>query len=258
MSEPRGRLAGRVAIVTGAGSGIGRAIALGYAREGARVVAADLNGPAAEATAREGGGAIRAHAVDVTDEPAVAAMVAAALDWAPLGQPRLDVLVNSAAVQLHGQDGRCHAVDLDVWERTLRVNLRGPFLCCKHALPALIRSRGTIVNLASPTAFQDLGAAYTAYASSKGGIATLTRVVATDYARDGVRVNAIVPGPTETNLTSQIFADPAIRDPLLARTPLGRLGRPEDLVGVAIFLASADSAYATGALFFVDGGITMA
>jgi NAD(P)-dependent dehydrogenase (short-subunit alcohol dehydrogenase family) len=254
MSEPSGRLAGRVAIVTGAGSGIGRAIALGYAREGARVLAADLNGPAVEATARQAGGAILAHAVDVTDEPATRGMVAAAVD----AFGRLDVLVNSAAIQLHGQDGRCHEVDLDVWERTLRVNLRGPFLCCKHALPELIRSRGTIVNLASPTAFQDLGAGYTAYASSKGGMATLTRVVAADYARDGVRVNAIVPGPTETGLTAQIFADPSIREPLVARTPLGRLGRPEDLVGIAIFLASDESAYATGALFFVDGGITMA
>jgi NAD(P)-dependent dehydrogenase (short-subunit alcohol dehydrogenase family) len=216
MSEPRGRLSGRVAIVTGAGSGIGRAIALGYAREGARVLAADLNGPAAEATAREGGGAILAHAVDVTDEPATRAMVAAAVG----AFGRLDVLVNSAAIQLHGQDGRCHEVDLEVWERTLRVNLRGPFLCCKHALPELIRSRGTIVNLASPTAFGSLGAGYTAYASSKGGM--------------------------------------KIREPLVARTPLGRLGRAEDLVGIAIFLASDDSAYATGALFFVDGGITMA
>jgi NAD(P)-dependent dehydrogenase (short-subunit alcohol dehydrogenase family) len=258
MSESRGRLAGRVAIVTGAGSGIGRAIALGYAREGARVLAADLNGPAAEETARQGGGAILAHAVDVTDEPATRAMVAAAVDWAPFGHGRLDVLVNSAAVQLHGQDGRCHEVDLDVWERTLRANLRGPFLCCKHALPELIRSRGTIVNLASPTAFGNLGAGYTAYASSKGGMATLTRVVAADYARDGVRVNAIVPGPTETGLTAQIFADPSIREPLVARTPLGRLGKPEDLVGIAVFLASEESAYATGALFFIDGGITMA
>ena len=254
MSEQRGRLAGRAAIVTGAGSGIGRAIALGYAREGARVLAADLNGPAAEETARQGGGAIVAHAVDVTDEPATRRMVAAAVE----AFGRLDVLVNSAAVQLHGQDGRCHEVDLEVWERTLRVNLRGPFLCCKHALPALIRARGAIVNLASPTAFQDLGAGYTAYASSKGGMATLTRVVAADYAADGVRVNAIVPGPTETGLTAQIFADPSIREPLVARTPLGRLGKAEDLVGIAVFLASDESDYATGALFFVDGGITMA
>ncbi|HZR00772.1 MAG TPA: SDR family oxidoreductase, partial [Chloroflexota bacterium] len=170
---------------------------------------------------------------------------------------RLDVLVNNAAIQLHGRDGRCHEVPEEVWEQTIAVNLRGPFLCAKYALPELMKTRGTLINLASPTAFHDLGAAYTAYATSKGGVVTLTRVLATDYARDGVRVNAIVPGPTETSLTAPIFADPAVTGPLLARTPLGRLGRPEDLVGVAVFLASDESAYATGALFFVDGGITM-
>jgi NAD(P)-dependent dehydrogenase (short-subunit alcohol dehydrogenase family) len=122
----------------------------------------------------------------------------------------------------------------------------------------LIRARGTIINIASPTAFQDLGAGYTAYATSKGGVVTLTRVLAADYARDGVRVNAIVPGATQTNLTAEIFADAAVRDQLIGRTLLGRLGQPEDLVGIALFLASEASAYATGALFFVDGGITMA
>ena len=140
----------------------------------------------------------------------------------------------------------------------MAVNLRAPFLCAKYGLPELIRVRGSLINLASPTAFQDLGAGYTAYASSKGGMKTLTHVLAADYARDGVRVNAIVPGPTQTNLTASIFADPKVRDPLVARTPLGRLGTAEDLVGVAVFLASGAAAYATGALFFVDGGITMA
>jgi NAD(P)-dependent dehydrogenase (short-subunit alcohol dehydrogenase family) len=140
----------------------------------------------------------------------------------------------------------------------MAVNLRGPFLCAKYALPELMRARGTLINIASPTAFQDLGAGYTAYATSKGGVVTLTRVLATDYARDGVRVNAIVPGATATSMTEEIFRDPAIREPLVARTPLGRLGQPADLVGIAVFLASDASAYATGALFFVDGGLTMA
>ncbi len=247
-----GRLAGKVALVTGAASGIGRAITLGFAREGARVVAADRDA-GAEATAREAGGGAVAITADVTDPAQVRAMVTDAVGTCG----RLDVLVNNAAIQLHGRDGRCHEVPEEVWEQTIAVNLRGPFLCAKYALPELMKTRGTLINLASPTAFHDLGAAYTAYATSKGGVVTLTRVLATDYARDGVRVNAIVPGPTETSLTAPIFADPAVTGPLLARTPLGRLGRPEDLVGVAVFLASDESAYATGALFFVDGGITM-
>jgi NAD(P)-dependent dehydrogenase (short-subunit alcohol dehydrogenase family) len=250
------RLAGKVAIVTGAGRGIGHAIALGFVREGARVAAADLNEEAARATAEQSPipGAIVPIPVDVTQPDQVRAMVDRALE----AFGALHVLVNNAAIQLHGQDGRCHEVDVAVWEETMRVNLLGPFRCCKHALPELIKTRGTIVNLASPTAFGDRGAGYTAYAASKGGMKTLTHVVAADYGRDGVRVNAIVPGATQTSLTAQIFADPAVTTPLVARTPLGRLGRPEDLVGIAIFLASDESAYATGALFFVDGGMTMA
>jgi NAD(P)-dependent dehydrogenase (short-subunit alcohol dehydrogenase family) len=200
-------------------------------------------------------GAIHPVTADVT----VGSSVRAAVEQVEAAFGGLDVLVNNAAVQLHGRDGRCHEVDEETWEATLAVNLRGPFLCCKYAIPALLRrGGGAIVNLASPTAFHHLGAKYTAYATSKGGVATLTRVVATDYARDGIRANAIVPGPTETNLTASIFADAAVREPLLAQTPLGRLGQPEDLVGIAVFLAAEESKYATGALFFVDGGITMA
>lgn len=247
------RLAGKVAIVTGAGSGIGRAIAVGYAREGARVVAVDRRPDAAEQTAADAPDAIVALAADVTRSEDVASMVAETVRR--FG--RLDVLVNNAAIQLHGRDGRCHEVDEVVWEETLAVNLRGPFLCAKFALPELVKSRGTIVNIASPTAFGNKGAGYTAYATSKGGIVTLTRVLAADYAADGVRVNAIVPGATETPLITEILADERIRGRLTANTPLRRLGQPDDLVGIAIFLASEESRFATGAHFFVDGGSTM-
>jgi NAD(P)-dependent dehydrogenase (short-subunit alcohol dehydrogenase family) len=255
-----GRLEGKVAIVTGAGSGIGRAIALGFAREGARVAAVDLNGQTAEETAGLASpGTVMPLVADVAESEPVRSMVERVVAWAPFGRGQLDVLVNNAAVQLVGRDARCHELDEATWDATIRVNLRGPFLCCKHALPALIRSGGgSIVNLGSPTAYRGLGSGYTAYASSKGGVHTLTRLLAHDYAADGIRVNAIVPGPTETNLTARIFADEAVRGRLLAETPLGRLGQPEDLVPLAIFLASDESAYATGGLFFVDGGITMA
>jgi NAD(P)-dependent dehydrogenase (short-subunit alcohol dehydrogenase family) len=172
---------------------------------------------------------------------------------------RLDVLVNNAAVQLHGQDGRCHEVNEAVWAQTLAVNLTGPFLCAKYALPELIRAGGgSIVNIASPTAFDGKGAGYTAYSTSKGGVSTLTRVIASDYARDGVRCNAIVPGATQTPLIESLLADEETRRRLEALSPLGRLGQPSDVVPLAIYLASDESAFATGAHFFVDGGSVMA
>jgi NAD(P)-dependent dehydrogenase (short-subunit alcohol dehydrogenase family) len=192
--------------------------------------------------------------VDVADPAAVRQMVADAV--ARFGG--LDVLVNNAAIQLHGADGRCHEVDEAVWERTLAVNLRGPFLCTKYALPALIRSgHGAIVNIASPTAFAGRGAGYTAYATSKGGVVTLTRVVATDYGPQGVRCNAIVPGATQTPLIEALLRDAATRERLSALGAIPRLGQPEDVVPLAVYLASDESAFATGSLFFVDGGSVM-
>ena len=258
MSE--GRLDGRVALVTGGGSGIGRAIALGYAREGARVLVADRDRAAADAVVAEAQatgvpGEIGAHAADVTRTEDVRGMIAAAVER--FG--RLDVLVNNAAIQLHGRDGRCHEVDEDVWDQTMAVNLRAPFVCAKYAIAEMLRAGagGIVVNVASPTAFGHIGAGYAAYASSKGGLATLTRVIAADYARDGIRCNAIVPGATETPLITSLLQDDSIRTSLVNAQPLGRLGTPEDLVGIAVFLASEESRFATGALFFVDGGLTM-
>ena len=250
-----GRLDGKCAIVTGAGSGIGRAITLGYARAGARVLAADRNLEGARQTADQAeAGQVVAHHADVTDETSVAEMVAEAVRQFQ----RLDIMVNNAAIQLHGKDGPCHEVALDVWEQTHAVNLQGPFLGTKHALPPMMAAGGgVVINIASPTAFAGLGAAYTAYATSKGGVVTLTRVIAKDYARYGIRCNAIVPGATETPLTDEIFADQEVRRALTTATALGRLGRPDDLVGIAIFLASDEAAFATGAHFFVDGGLTL-
>jgi 3-oxoacyl-[acyl-carrier protein] reductase len=249
------RLADKVAIVTGGGSGIGQAIALGFVGEGARVVVADRNLAAAESTVARADDPEMMLAVPV--DVRSAHQVQALMERTVGHFGRLDVLVNNAAIQLHGRDGVCHEVDDAVWDETIGVNLKAPFLCAKHALPELMKSRGVIINLASPTAFGQKGAGYTAYAVSKGGISTLTRVLATDYAAHGVRVNAIVPGATETPLITSILAQGDTRDSLTRATPLGRLGRPSDLVGIAVFLASEESAYATGAHFFVDGGMSM-
>ncbi len=251
------RLAGKVAIVTGAGSGIGRAIALGFGREGARVVAADRNLMAAQETVGLAATERTMLGVeaDVTRPDEVRAMVQRTVE----AFGRLDVLVNNAAVQLHDRDGRCHEVNEDVWAQTLAVNLTGPFLCAKYALPELVRAGGgSIVNIASPTAFDGRGAGYTAYATSKGGVSALTRVIAADYGRHGVRCNAIVPGATQTPLIASLLADDETRRRLEALSPLGRIGRPEDVVPLAIYLASDESSFATGAHFFVDGGSVMA
>jgi NAD(P)-dependent dehydrogenase (short-subunit alcohol dehydrogenase family) len=245
------RLAGKVALVTGAGSGIGRAIALAYQREGARVVAADRNGPAAESTAAAAGRDAQGVVADVSRAEDVRAMVSATTD----AFGRLDVLVNSAAIQLHDRDARCHELSEEAWEETLRVNLRGPFLCMKYAIPALLRGGGgSIVNIASPTGIHGRASRYTAYSSSKGGLISLTRATAVGYAKDGIRVNAIVPGPTDTPLVAERLTEPGVLERIEQGTPLGRIGTPDDLTGIAVYLASDESRFATGSLFVVDGG----
>ena len=249
------RLTNKVAIITGAGSGIGRAIALGLVKEGAKVLAVDLRLEAAQETAALAANdpAIHSHSADVSRASDVHEMVRAAEEL--FG--KVNILVNNAAIQLIGQDSRAHELDDDVWERTMAVNLRGPYLCIKHVIPAMLRAGGgSIVNLASPTGFNK-GAGYTAYSTSKGGLSTLTRVVALDYAQDKIRCNAIVPGATETPLITALLEDPEVKARLETMAPLGRLGRPEDLVPLAVYLASDESSFSTGAHFFADGGSVM-
>jgi NAD(P)-dependent dehydrogenase (short-subunit alcohol dehydrogenase family) len=250
------RLAGRVAIVTGAASGIGRATALALAREGAAVVVADLNAEGARQVASEieaAGGRARGQAADVANEASVAAMVEAAVET--FGG--LDVLHNNAAASdpaLMGGDGEVTALSLETWERTLAVNLRGPMLGCKHAIPRMLeRGGGAIVNTSSATGLTgDL--VRTAYGVSKAGLDGLTRYVATQNGKRGIRCNAIAPGVIATpalaaNVPPELIA-------VYERSHLTpRLGTPEDIASMVVFLASDEAAFITGQVLSVDGGL---
>lgn len=250
------RLKGKTAIVTGGGAGIGGAISKGYAREGANVIVADINRAYGESTAQEilqtGGEALFVQ-TDVASPADVKKMVQRALDR--YGQ--IDALVNNAAVQLFEQERRAHELAEEAWDKTMSINLRGAWLCCKYVIPAMLqRGGGAIINVASPTGLSGCAPGQTAYSASKGGLIALTKVMAIDYARDNIRVNALVPGTTLTPLTKAVLSDPAFRANREELMPVGRLGQPEDVVGLAVFLASDEAAFCVGGLFMVDGGMT--
>lgn len=246
------RLKGKTALVTGAASGIGRAVATRFVAEGATVYFADLNHEAAVLAVKEAGSATAsALAMDVSTESSVEAGFAEALKNGPL-----DVIVANAGVQLFGQDTRVGDLELGVWEKTVNINQRGAFLTLKHAVRALAARGGSIICTGSPTAVVACGQTFTAYTSSKAGVHGLARVVAADYASEGIRVNTVVPGYTETPLVQTIADDPEKRAGLVNSTMLRRPGRAGDVEGIMVYLASDDSLYATGGVFTVDGGLT--
>lgn len=246
------RLVGKSALVTGAGSGIGLAVAQRFAAEGATVYFADINLEAAAKAAAETGSerALPLH-MDVSDEHSVQGAFERAIEDAPL-----DIVVANAGVQLFGQDARVGELALDVWEKTVMINQRGAFLTLKYAVRAMEGHSGSIICTGSPTAVVACGQTFTAYTSSKAGVHGLARVVAADYAASGIRVNTVVPGYTETPLVQTIADDPISRAGLVESTMLGRAGTAADVEGIMVYLASDDSAYATGGLFTVDGGLT--
>ncbi|MGI9253885.1 MAG: SDR family NAD(P)-dependent oxidoreductase [Thermomicrobiales bacterium] len=250
-----GRLDGKIAVVTGGASGIGRGAAEAFVREGAMVGLLDRNAALADEVAGMLGEQAFALPADQTDE----ASVAAAFDVVRRRFGRLDVLYTCAAVQLVGEDAPVHELDLEVWERTYAVNARGVFLTCKHGTRLMIEGGkgGSIINTGSPTGLTMSGAKYTAYGSSKAAVMGLTRIMAHDLAEHGIRVNGIVPGSIVTPLTKKLYDDPEISAMLHALHPIGRVGTPEDMAGIAVFLASDESKFATGAHFFVDGGISV-
>ncbi len=236
-------LEGSRALVTGAARGIGRAAAERLAAEGARVVRLDrapMDGPLA----------LRA---DVGDEGAVER----AMGEARTALGGLDVVVVNAAVQLRDADDRADRLDLAVWSQTLQTNLTGAFLTAKHGARALLEAGGgSIVVVGSPAGVYGIARGLQAYAASKAGLLGLVRTMAADLAAEGIRVNAVFPGLTETPMNDWWTADAALRGALLAAVPLGRAAAPEEIAGVVAFLASADAAYVTGAVWAVDGGLT--
>jgi NAD(P)-dependent dehydrogenase (short-subunit alcohol dehydrogenase family) len=253
------RLEGKVCFVTGGASGMGRVAAAMFSREGGRVAVADVNVDACEAAAAEaraaaaGGGDAFAIRCDVTREQDVRDAIAATV--ARYGG--LDVLYNNAGIML-AEDRSVVDTEESVWDRTLAVNLKGIYLCCKHGIPELIRAGGgSVINIASFVALVGCSVPQDAYTATKGAVIALTKSLAVQFGPQGVRSNAICPGPIETPLlTEWLLKDPEARQVRLARNPTGRFGRPEDIVNAGIYLASDESAWTNGAVLVIDGGIT--
>lgn len=248
-----GRLAGRTALITGAGSGMGRSAAELFAAEGAHVVAGDRDAPAVDATVaaiRAAGGSAIGAVVDVTRS----AEVEAAVQSAVRAFGALHVLYNNAGVWLPA-DGPAPDLDEEVWDRIIAVNLKGAFLGCKFAIPHLVSAGGgSIINVSSISALRAGNDIYDAYAASKGGVIALTRSVASTWGPKRVRANAICPGSIDTPMTRGSYEDPFVARFWRERTALGRVGTADEVAQTALWLASDESSYVTGAAIVVDGG----
>jgi meso-butanediol dehydrogenase / (S,S)-butanediol dehydrogenase / diacetyl reductase len=247
------RLKGKIAIITGAGSGIGAATARVFVAEGATVVLADKNFSTAKAVATELGQNASALEVDVSKGPSVKAMI----DGTVARFGRLDILFNNAG---YGITGSVVETSEDDWDALMSVNIRGVFLGCKYAIPHMIRQGGgAIVNTASTTSVAGIKDR-AAYVTSKGAVAAMTRAMALDHVESNIRINCVGPGTIETPYFTKIFAestDPkALRTALEVRQPMNRLGRPEEIAKAVLFLASDDASFCTGSTLFADGGWT--
>jgi NAD(P)-dependent dehydrogenase (short-subunit alcohol dehydrogenase family) len=250
------RLADKVILVTGAGSGMGRVAAHAFTREGARVIATDTaEGPLAETVTavRDAGGEI----LGVPGNVAVAADVQRAIAEGVRAYHTLNVLYNNAGI-MPSDDTSVEETSEETWQRVLDVNLKGVALCCKYGIPELLKAGGgSIINIASFVAIVGCTVPQDAYTASKGAVLSLTRSLAVQYGPRGIRANALCPGPIETPLLRTLWTSEAERNKRLNRIPLGRFGTPEDVVNAGIFLASDESSWVTGNTFMVDGGITV-
>jgi NAD(P)-dependent dehydrogenase (short-subunit alcohol dehydrogenase family) len=251
-----GRLEGKVCVITGAGGGMGRDAAILFTEEGARVCVADVSAEAAEETVGLcAEGTAFAQQVDVADESQVEALMRATAER--FGG--IDVLYNNAGIS-PADDASILETTVEAWQRVQDVNTKGVFLCCKHGIPYLReRGGGSVINVASFVAILGAATSQISYTASKGAVVSLSRELAVQFARQGVRVNALCPGPVETPLLLRIFGDdPAAYERRRIHLPMGRLAKPREIVNGALFLASDESSYVNGATFLVDGGLTAA
>lgn len=248
------RLDGKVVVITGGGGGMGREASLLFSKEGARVCVADLDAQAAERTAAECRDAFP-FKVDVSDPGGVRAMYAATAER--FGG--VDVLYNNAGIS-PPDDSSILETEPEAWQRVQDVNAKGVFLCCKYGIPYLLeRGGGSVINVASFVALLGAATSQISYTASKGAVLSLSRELAVQFARQGIRVNALCPGPVETPLLLRIFGDdPAAFERRLVHLPMGRLAKPREIVNAALFLASDESSYVNGATFLVDGGLAAA
>lgn len=250
-------LKGKVAAVTGAGSGIGQAAAKRLAAEGCKVAVIDWKRDAAEATCAQigaAGGTAMAVTADVGSEDDVAAAFRAVVE----GFGRLDILVSNAGVFYAARDGKVDDLPKAVWDEIVASNLTGMYLACKHGVAAIKATAGTgaVVITGSPTAILGVTPASIAYSSSKGGVHALARVMAVDYAQDGIRVNVVIPGFTLSPLVRELVADPKVYEWNVKNIPMRRGAEPDEIAGAVAFLASDDASYMTGSFITVDGGLT--
>jgi NAD(P)-dependent dehydrogenase (short-subunit alcohol dehydrogenase family) len=251
------RLGDKVAIITGAGSGMGRTAAQMFAAEGARVIVAEFDaraGAETEDLVRAAGGEATFVRTDVSSETDAAAMVAAAVDR----YGRLDVLYNNAGIMPEA-DHSVTDTDVDTWDQVMAINVRGVFLGCKYAIPRMVeQGSGSVINISSFVALLGCSVPQDAYTASKGAVLSLTRSLAVQFGPQGVRSNAICPGPIETPLLMDwLLKDEAAKKLRLARNPTGRFGKPEEIVSLAVYLASDESRWTNGAHFVIDGGISV-